>query len=125
MDEYYYEILRKISLSMFRDRLFGIFHGSISAKIKENQFFVNYARPGYISWYIELNNKEDLIKIKSKENLMRIKSGYESLENFNEVLAYTHMRHLRRKFLYDNCGNINFDIKVPARQELDMWIHGG
>ena len=93
--------------------------------IKENKFFVNYARPGYISWYIELNNKEDLIKIKSKENLMRIKSGYESLENFNEVLAYTHMRHLRRKFSYDNCGNINFDIKVPARQELDMWIHGG
>ena len=41
MDEYYYEILRKISLSMFRDRLFGIFHGSISAKIKENQFLIN------------------------------------------------------------------------------------
>ena len=93
--------------------------------IKENQFFVNYARPGYISWYIELNNKEDLIKIKSKENLMAIKSGYESLENFNEVLAYTHMKHYRRKFSYDNCGNINFDIKVPVRQELDMWIHGG
>lgn len=91
--------------------------------IKENQFFVNYARPGYISWYIELNHKEDLIKIKNKENLMRIKSGYESLENFNEVLAYTHMKHLRRKFLYDNCGNINFNIKAPAEQELDMFLN--
>ena len=62
--------------------------------IKENRFFVNYARPGYISWYIELNNKEDLTKIKSKENLMRIKNGYENLESLNEVLAYTHMKHL-------------------------------
>jgi len=116
MDEYYYEILRKISLSMFRDRLFGIFHGSISAKIKENQFFVNYVDVDDISFYIEYN----VIK-----NLMAIKSGYESLENFNKVLAYTHMKHLRRKFSYDNCGNINFDIKAPAEQELDMWIHGG
>ena len=84
--------------------------------IKENQFFVNYVDVDDISFYIEYN----VIK-----NLMAIKSGYESLENFNEVLAYTHMKHYRRKFSYDNCGNINFDIKVPARQELDMWIHGG
>ena len=84
--------------------------------IKENQFFVNYIDVDDISFYIEYN----VIK-----NLMAIKSGYESLENFNEVLAYTHMKHYRRKFSYDNCGNINFDIKVPARQELDMWIHGG
>ena len=45
---------------------------------------MNYARPGYISWYIELNNKEDLTKIKSKENLMRIKNEYENLESFNK-----------------------------------------
>ena len=84
--------------------------------IKENQFFVNYVDVDDISFYIEYN----VIK-----NLMAIKSGYESLESFNEVLAYTHMKHYRRKFLYDNCGNINFDIKAPAEQELDMWIHGG
>ncbi|MDA3063585.1 class II aldolase and adducin N-terminal domain-containing protein [Campylobacter sp. JMF_11 EL3] len=41
MDEYYYEILRRISLSMFRKELFGIFHGSISAKVKDNQFIIN------------------------------------------------------------------------------------
>lgn len=84
--------------------------------IKENQFFVNYVDVDDISFYIEYN----VIK-----NLMAIKSGYESLENFNKVLAYTHMKNLRRKFSYDNCGNINFDIKAPAEQELDMWIHGG
>ena len=84
--------------------------------IKENQFFVNYVDVDDISFYIEYN----VIK-----NLMAIKSGYESLENFNEVLAYTHMKHYRRKFSYDNCGNIDFDIKAPAEQELDMWIHGG
>ena len=84
--------------------------------IKENQFFVNYVDVDDISFYIEYN----VIK-----NLMAIKSGYESLENFNKVLAYTHMKHLRRKFSYDNCGNIDFDIKAPAEQELDMWIHGG
>ena len=84
--------------------------------IKENQFFVNYVDVDDISFYIEYN----VIK-----NLMAIKSGYENLESFNEVLAYTHMKHYRRKFSYDNCGNINFDIKAPAEQELDMWIHGG
>lgn len=35
------EAIQKISLSMFRKNFFGIFHGSISAKIGQNQFLVN------------------------------------------------------------------------------------
>ncbi len=33
--------IKKVALSMFRKNFFGIFHGSISAKIKENQFLIN------------------------------------------------------------------------------------
>lgn len=33
--------LKKISLSMFRKNFFGVFHGSISARIERNQFLIN------------------------------------------------------------------------------------
>lgn len=39
--DYYTNAISKISLSMFRKSFFGIFHGSISAKIGENQFLIN------------------------------------------------------------------------------------
>ncbi|CZE47930.1 class II aldolase and adducin N-terminal domain-containing protein [Campylobacter geochelonis] len=35
------ELLQKLSLSMFRKSFFGIFHGSISAKIASNKFIIN------------------------------------------------------------------------------------
>lgn len=39
--DYYYKTLQDISLSMFRKSFFGIFHGSISAKVEDNQFIIN------------------------------------------------------------------------------------
>ncbi|MBO7370180.1 MAG: class II aldolase/adducin family protein, partial [Campylobacter sp.] len=39
--DYYYKTLQDISLSMFRKSFFGIFHGSISAKVEDNQFMIN------------------------------------------------------------------------------------
>lgn len=33
--------LRRISLSMFRKNFFGVFHGSISAKVEQNKFIIN------------------------------------------------------------------------------------
>ena len=38
---YYEQTLRDISLSMFRKSFFGIFHGSISARIDGNKFLIN------------------------------------------------------------------------------------
>ncbi|WP_200762189.1 class II aldolase and adducin N-terminal domain-containing protein [Nitrosophilus alvini] len=35
------ELLRKISLSLFRKNFFGVYHGSISAKIEANKFIIN------------------------------------------------------------------------------------
>lgn len=39
--EYSINEIKKISLSMFRKNFFGIFHGSISARVEENQFVIN------------------------------------------------------------------------------------
>ena len=33
--------IKKISLSMFRKNFFGVFHGSISARVEKNQFIIN------------------------------------------------------------------------------------
>ena len=33
--------LKKVSLSMFRKNFLGVFHGSISARIEQNQFLIN------------------------------------------------------------------------------------
>lgn len=41
MDQFTVENLTKISLSMFRKNFFGIFHGSISAKVEYNKFIIN------------------------------------------------------------------------------------
>ncbi len=41
MDKFIVKELEKISLSMFRTGFFGIFHGSVSAKIENNKFIIN------------------------------------------------------------------------------------
>lgn len=73
MDEYYYEILKKIALSMFRERLLGIFHGSISAKIKENQFLIN--KKGAI---FDSLGKDDFITLFSKKDYRRQDASIDS-----------------------------------------------
>ncbi|WP_277620704.1 class II aldolase and adducin N-terminal domain-containing protein [Campylobacter blaseri] len=39
--EKHIETIQKLSLSMFRKNFFGIFHGSVSAKIAQNKFLIN------------------------------------------------------------------------------------
>lgn len=39
--KYYVEEIQKISLSMFAKGFFGIFHGSVSAKIAQDKFLIN------------------------------------------------------------------------------------
>ncbi|MBL0687125.1 MAG: class II aldolase and adducin N-terminal domain-containing protein [Sulfurospirillum sp.] len=41
MQEYLLENLKHVSLSMFRKNFIGIFHGSLSARIEQNRFFIN------------------------------------------------------------------------------------
>ena len=41
MQEYLLENLKHVSVSMFRKDFIGIFHGSLSAKIEQNKFFIN------------------------------------------------------------------------------------
>ena len=41
LDKFIVQQLEKISLSMFRKAFFGIFHGSISARVEHNKFIIN------------------------------------------------------------------------------------
>ncbi len=41
MQKYLLNDLKHVSLSMFRKNFIGIFHGSLSAKIEQNKFFIN------------------------------------------------------------------------------------
>lgn len=40
-EKYLVDEIKNISLSMFRKNFFGVFHGSISAKIEDNKFIIN------------------------------------------------------------------------------------
>ncbi|MGB2553136.1 class II aldolase and adducin N-terminal domain-containing protein [Campylobacter sp. MOP51] len=55
--------LSKISLSMFRKNFFGVFHGSISARIEHNQFLINKKNAIFDNLkeedFIMLNSKKD------------------------------------------------------------------
>lgn len=55
--------ISKISLSMFRKNFFGVFHGSISARIEHNQFAINKANAIFDNIQEEsmvlLNSKKD------------------------------------------------------------------
>ncbi len=63
MEEILAKKIKKVALSMFRKNFFGIFHGSISAKIKENQFLINKRN----AIFDELED-EDLIALYFKED---------------------------------------------------------
>ncbi len=41
MQDFFKKEIKTVALSMFRKNFFGIFHGSISAKIKQDQFIIN------------------------------------------------------------------------------------
>ncbi len=63
MYETFAKEIKKVALSMFRKNFIGIFHGSISAKIKENQFLINKKD----AIFDELSD-EDLIALYLKED---------------------------------------------------------
>lgn len=61
--DYYTQTMQKISLSMFRKSFFGIFHGSLSAKIADNQFIINKKDAIFDNL-----QKEDLVLLYTKKD---------------------------------------------------------
>lgn len=61
--DYYAEKMQKISLSMFRKSFFGIFHGSISAKISDNQFLINKKNAIFDNF-----SKDDMVLLYTKKD---------------------------------------------------------
>ncbi len=63
MQKYLLEDLKHVSLSMFRKDFIGIFHGSLSAKIEQNKFFINKKDAIFDDVkdndFIELNSNKD------------------------------------------------------------------
>lgn len=63
MNDYLKDEMKDVALSMFRKNFFGIFHGSISAKIEKNQFIIN--RKNAIFDNLQ---QSDFIKLYSKKD---------------------------------------------------------
>ena len=63
IEEYLANQLKEISLSMFRKNFFGIYHGSISARVEYNRFIINKKDAIFdglkSSDLIELSSKKD------------------------------------------------------------------
>ncbi len=63
MQKYLLNDLKTISLSMFRKNFIGIFHGSLSAKIEQDKFFINKKNTIFDdvkdSDFLELYSKKD------------------------------------------------------------------
>jgi len=63
VNDYLKDEMKSVALSMFRKNFFGIFHGSISAKVEKNQFIINKKD----AIFDNLQN-EDFIKLYSKRD---------------------------------------------------------
>ena len=63
MQEHLLNDLKNISLSMFRKNFIGIFHGSLSARIEQNKFFINKKNTVFDDVknrdFIELHSRKD------------------------------------------------------------------
>ena len=62
--------MKSVALSMFRKNFFGIFHGSISARVEQDQFIINKKN----AIFDNLETK-DFIKLYSKKDLKDLKIG--------------------------------------------------
>lgn len=129
---YSIESIAKISLSMFRKSFFGIFHGSISAKIEENQFIINKKDAIFDNL-----KKEDMILLYTKKDYRWNEASMDSdihlniYKNIKEAkfICYAMPPHIvsysfENDFIIpeDYFGSMNFDrIEVYDLKKFDDW----
>ncbi|MDR3345812.1 MAG: class II aldolase and adducin N-terminal domain-containing protein [Campylobacteraceae bacterium] len=63
MQKYLVDEIREISLSMFRKNFFGIYHGSISARVEQDKFIINKKTAIFDGL-----NEDSLVEIYSKKD---------------------------------------------------------
>lgn len=90
MQEFLFKELRKILLAMFRKDFIGIFHGSISAKIEHNRFFIN--KKDTIFDDIKPN---DFIELRSKKDY---RWNEASLDSLIHLSIYTNINEAKYIF---------------------------
>lgn len=124
--------ISKISLSMFRKNFLGVFHGSISSRIENNQFLINKKNAIFDNL-----REEDLVLLSSKKDYRWNEASMDSdihlniYKNINEakyvcyamppyLTAYT-MAHIsiRPK---DYFGYVkNHEIPIYDPKQFDDW----
>ncbi len=132
MDRNIIEQITKISLSMFRKNFFGVFHGSISAKIETNKFIINKKD----AIFDEIDN-ESLIMLYNKRDYRWKDASVDSSIHSNiyqnitdaKYIAYvlppyTSSYALKYDKIYpkDYFGHMTFgEIPVYDPKDLESW----
>ena len=84
--------IKKISLSMFRKNFFGVFHGSISARVEKNQFIINKQSAIFDdlqdSDLTLLSSKKDYRWNDAMKHEKIAPKDYFGCIRFNEILVY-------------------------------------
>lgn len=125
--------IRKISLAMFRKNFFGVFHGSISARISQNRFLINKKNAIF-----DCIDDESLIMLYDKEDYRWQEASIDSFIHSNIYQNITEARFivyamppysiaysLRNNFLFpkDYFGYhfLGKQIEIYDPKDYDSW----
>ena len=132
IEDYLVNELRTISLSMFRKNFFGIFHGSISARVEHNKFIINKKDAIFdglkASDLIELYSKKDYrwneasidadIHLNIYKNISEAKYVCYAMPPFITAYTLTHDVIVPRDYF----GATSFgNIQVYDPKQFDDW----
>lgn len=132
MDPFTINNLCNISLSMFRKNFFGIFHGSLSAKVEYNKFIINKRDAIFDemqeSSFIQLYHKKDYRWKEASIDSSIHANIYQKINDAKYIAygmpPYTMAYSLRYEKIYpkDYFGSLTFgEITVYDPKQLDDW----
>jgi L-fuculose-phosphate aldolase len=124
--------LKAVSLSMFRKNFFGIFHGSISAKIENNLFVINKSHSIFDELtdddFVELYAKKDYrwnsasqdadIHLHIYNNISEAKYVAYTMPPYTTSYALTHDKIIPRDYFGSKLIGIK---KVYNPKDFDTW----
>lgn len=124
--------LMELSLSMFRKNFFGIFHGSISAKLDSNKFLINSKHAIFDELkerdFIELYFKEDYRYNDASMDRYIHREIYQNISEAKYVCYSMPTNIIAYSFYSDNFkpkdyfGHLNFkDIKIYDPKDFGTW----
>ncbi|ANV98522.1 hypothetical protein BBW65_06815 [Helicobacter enhydrae] len=125
IDQKLVSAMREVSLSMFRKNFFGIFHGSISARLTYNQFVINRRQAVFdnINQHslIVLNTQPDYRWNEASVDATIHSQIYQQYKNA-KFIAYAMPPHsVAYSLKHDKIHPIDFFGKQILGDEIEIW----